>query len=128
MRNTILATLVLFLLAMVAMAADFDSYVYWVPSGTKKTVAWTAPEGGADGYEIYVWQLENSQRFLSGRVVFQNSIEITWKTPGHYIVYCRAFKDVGGVRQWSEWVNTLDPTVGLVNEHPRAWVLYVAPR
>lgn len=129
MRRLIMCAL-LFALSAASQAAavDFDAYVYWVTPGTKKAVAWTAPDTGADGFEIYVWQLENSKSFLAGRLVQTNSIEITWRTHGHYIIYCRAFKvDAYGAKKFSEWVNTLDPTVGEVNGKPRAWVLYVAP-
>ena len=126
MKKTIILVAIMLLVTALAQAADFDAYVYWVTPGTKKTVGWTAPEG-AEGYEIYVWQLEGSKRFLSGRILTTNSIEITWKTSGHYIIYCRAFSGTGDARTWSEWVNTLDPAVGEVNGQPRAWVLYVAP-
>jgi hypothetical protein len=125
MKRTFLLAIIFICLPVSAHAADFDAYVYWVTPGVKKIVAWEAPEGGADGYEIYVWQLEGAKRFLSGRIVTTNQIEITWKTHGHYIIYCRAFNGEGETRTWSEWVNTLDPLIGQVNGLPRAWVLYV---
>jgi hypothetical protein len=125
MKRIYLSAIVLTLFSVMAQAADFDAYVYWVTPGQKRIVAWEVPDGGADGYEIYVWQLEGARRFLSGRIVATNQIEITWKTHGHYIIYCRAFKGEGETRTWSEWVNTLDPLVGQVNGLPRSWVLYV---
>jgi hypothetical protein len=125
MKKTILSVMLSIIMAVAAHASDFDAYCYWVTPGEKKIVAWTPPEGGADGYEIYVWQLEGAKRFLSGRIVTTNQIEITWRTHGHYIIFCRAFCGEGTARTFSEWVNTLDPLVGQINGLPRAWVLYV---
>lgn len=127
MKKAILTVAFMLLVTALTYAADFDAYTYWVTPGTKKTVAWTAGDALTEGYEIYVWQMEGSRRFLSGRILATNQIEITWRTPGHYIIYCRAFKGSETAREWSDWVNTLDPTVGEVNGQPRAWVLYVAP-
>jgi hypothetical protein len=115
----------LFLFIVPATAfADLDAYEYWVQSGTIRSFEWSAVTG-ADGYELYIWQLEGSKRFLSGKIVFTNRHSVLWKTYGHYIVYVRHFKLVNGVRIFGEWGNSLDPKIGVVNGNPRAWVIYI---
>lgn len=122
----VIAVILSLVLAMAAtvQAADFDAYVYWVEPGTRKAIAWNPPEGGADGYELQIWRMETN------KVVYQTTatappFQILWKTPGHYIAYVRAFKGEGASKEYGEWRNTLDPTVGNVNGQPRAWVLLV---
>lgn len=128
LRKSFAALLFLFILfvmlAPLVRAADYDAYVYWVPPETRKPIFWTAPETGADGYEIYIWRME-SAKIMYQTTVTEPTITIRWRTRGTYIAYVRAFKIIDGVKQFGEWKNTLDPTVGEVNGKPRAWVLYV---
>lgn len=105
-------------------ASDFDGFVFWVESGSKRSVEW-APAENAEGYELYVWQMEGSKRFLSGRMVTAPKIEITWRTRGHYVVYARPWRTVDGSKVFGEWCNSLDPACGVVNGAPRAWALFV---
>lgn len=116
---------ILFLLiAPICRAADIDAYQHWVPSNTMKTVEWVATEG-ADGYEIYLVRVEDGKRALSGKLMLTNFHSIKFITPGHWVYYVRSYKTVNGVKQFGEWGNSLDPEVGIVNGHPRSWVVYV---
>jgi hypothetical protein len=123
-RNILLVLSFLLLFNSFSNAAILDAHEYWVPYNTAQAFEWIAVDGAA-GYEIYIWQLERSKRFLSGKIVTTNKHSIVWKTHGHYVVYVRHFKLVNGVRVFGEWGNSLDPAVGIVDGKPRAWVIYV---
>jgi hypothetical protein len=124
-KRIFLVVSLFFALSMTAMAFNnLDVYEYWVQSGTSRSFEWSAVPG-ASGYELYIWQLENSQRFLSGKIVTASTHTILWKTHGHYIVYIRHFKLVNGVRNFGEWGNSLDPAIGVVDGKPKAWIIYV---
>jgi hypothetical protein len=124
MKKLLALNLLLLVFASFAVAADFDAYVFWVPYGTQKTVEWN-PIKDASGYEIYAWQMEGEKRFLAGKIVTIPEVSVVWRTHGHYVLYVRAFKDVGGVRNFGAWGHSLDPAVGIVKGAPRAWALYV---
>lgn len=123
-RIAVLAIVAL-LAAAIVEAADFDAYVYWVTPGTRKTIAWNPPANGADGYDLQIWRMESSRIVYQTTVLGSSQFAILWKTPGHYVAYIRAFKGPVASREYGEWKNTLDPTVGSVNGQPRAWVLLV---
>jgi hypothetical protein len=121
------------LFAPLVRAADYDAYTYWLTPTLqadgrywiKKTVAW-APTAGAQGYEIYVWRLEDGVRLLVGRMTTEPKLEITWRTRGHYIFYIRSYvTKADGSKEFGVWCNSLDPAVGIVNGQPKAWVVYV---
>ena len=88
------------------------------------TVEWVAPQG-ADGFEVYVLRLETGAKLLAGKIVNEPRLTVTWRTPGHYVVYVRPYVTSGGVRVFGEWKNSLDPEIGIVNGQPKAWALYV---
>jgi hypothetical protein len=126
-RILIFAAFIAFLLAPLYVRADWFGHHYWVPSGTKKVIAWTA-EPGAIGYELQIRRMENGKTVYQARVVATQK-EITWKTPGHYVVYVRWYKLVDGVNTFGEWKNSLEPDSSLVlvggEWTPRAWVIIV---
>lgn len=125
LRNILLVFSFLLIFSTLSNAlSDLDAYEYWVPYNTSKAFEWS-PIDGADGYELYVWQLESSKRFLYGKIVYTNKHSIVWKTHGHYVVYVRHFKLVDGQRVFGEWGNSLNPEVGIVDGKPKAWVIYV---
>jgi hypothetical protein len=124
LRNILLVISFLFFFSNSSNSASLDAYEYWVSYNTPQAFEWAAVDG-ADGYELYIWQLEGLKMFLSGKIVTTNKHSIVWKTHGHYVVYVRHFKLVNGVRVFGEWGNSLDPTVGVVDGNPRAWVIYV---
>ena len=124
LRNILLVLSFLLFFSSFSNAEFLDAHEYWVPYSTSQAFEWAAVDG-ADGYELYIWQLEGLKIFLSGKIVTTNKHSIVWKTHGHYVVYVRHFKLVNGVRVFGEWGNSLDPTVGVVDGNPRAWVIYV---
>lgn len=108
-----------------ALPADYDGYVYWRPSGSVVVITWDA-DPAAEGYEIYVWRMENSTRLLAGKILTTNQHTITFKTHGTYIYYARGFyTDTSGIRQFTEWSNSLDARFAIVGDRARAWVIYV---
>lgn len=119
-----LALVVVFIHSPARAGSDFDGFVFWVESGTKRTVEW-APSANAEGYEIYVLRMEDGRKFLSGWMVTAPKIEITWRTRGHYTVFARPWRTVDGAKLFGGWCNSLDPACGLVGGSPRAWALFV---
>lgn len=115
---------VILLAAGSASALDFDAYTYWVEPNTVKEFDW-APVQDAEGYEIYVYCLERSKSYLVGRTVTYPTHKIRFQTPGHYVLYARAFVTRDGTRVWGEWKNSLEADCGIVNGQPRPWVIYV---
>jgi hypothetical protein len=71
--------------------------------------------------------MEGGLRFLNGRITTAKSITINWKTRGHYIAYVRAYKDIEGIRQWSEWTRSIDAASSMVGGVAHPWIVYVAP-
>ena len=130
MKKIVLVLLFILLYFSPVYSADFDSYVYWVTqpvnstTGVKKTISWDIPDGGADGYEFKIWRMETSQIIYQTKLV-SNQITVNWKTPGTYYPYVRSYKGPIATREYSEWINSLDPTVAVVNGKPKAWVIYV---
>ena len=124
LRNILLVLSFLFIFINPSDAKYLDAYEYWVPYNNPQAFEWAAVDG-ADGYELYIWQLEGPKRFLSGKIVTTNKHSIVWKTHGHYVIYVRPFKMVDGQRQFGAWGNSLDPAVGIVDGAPRAWVIFV---
>ena len=124
MKKIILSLFFILLFLSPVYSADFDSYVYWVTAGTKKTIQWDIPTEGADGYEFKIWRMETSRIVYQTKLI-SNQITVTWKTPGVYYPYVRAYKGPIATRQYGEWFNALDPTVAIVNGKPKAWVLLV---
>jgi len=126
--KTILAVFALLLMVGTGWAmSDFDAYVYAVPYNTLKTVSWApppAPYESHDGYEYSVFRMETARMVLTGNTT-NSSVTIRFKTHGMYVLYVRSFKLINGVKRYGEWGNSLDPTVGIVNGQPRAWVVYV---
>lgn len=111
------------LICPLAVAADFDAYVYWISPGTRRTVEWNAAPG-ADGYEIIVRRMESGKDLYSGTVT-DTRITIKFSTTGHNVIYLRAFKGAGATREYGEWKTTLDPSFAVVNSVPKAWVMAV---
>lgn len=121
----LLVVVVLLIACTVYSAEDFDAYVYWTPSGTKEIITWD-PVVGAEGYEIYIYVMETGQKLLTGRILATNFHEVTFKTKSrHYVYFCRAFWVRDGVKVFGEWSDSLDGTLALVGDRPRAWVIYV---
>lgn len=123
-KKILLVVSFLFLFCIPSIAINLDVYEYWLPYNTSHAFEWSAVDGAA-GYEIYIFRLEDSKKFLSGKIVFTNKCSIVWKSHGHFIVYVRHFKLVNQIRVFGEWGSSLDPAVGIVDGKPRAWVIYV---
>ena len=107
----------------IATAADFDAYVYWTDPGTRKAIE-GVPVDGAEGYELQVRRMESNKTVYSGTTAGPK-LTINWRTTGHYVAYVRSFRTGAAGKEYSEWKNTLDPTVGIVNGQPKAWVVLV---
>lgn len=124
---TMMCLSILAMCVSVSYAADFCAYCYWVPSGTKRTIAWAA-EPEAVGYEIQIRKMESGKTVYQNRVV-NTYLEINWKTSGHYVVYVRWYKLIGVVNTFSEWKNSLEPDSSLVLAggvlKQMAWVIIV---
>jgi hypothetical protein len=127
MKKIVLSLFFILLFLSPGYSADFDSYVYWVIPGTKKTIQWDTPIEGADGYEFKIWRMETSQVVYQTKII-SNQITITWKTPGIYYPYVRSYKGPIATRVYTEWINALDPTVAVVNGKSKAWAIYVPMR
>lgn len=111
------------LICPLAIASDFEAYVYWIDPGTRRTIAWDAAPG-ADGYEIIVRRMESGRDLYKGTVT-DTKITIKFSTTGHNVIYLRAFKGAGEAREYGEWKTTLDPSFAVVNSVPKAWVMAV---
>jgi hypothetical protein len=120
----LVALVVVFAHTPASAGSDFDGFVFWVESGTRRTVEWV-PAENAEGYELYVLRMEDQRRFLSGWLTTAPKIDITWRTRGHYIVFARPWRTVDGAKLFGEWCNSLNPVCGVVAGSPRAWALYV---
>ena len=122
-----IALAILFVAIACTAYADWFGHSYWVPAGTKRSIAWTA-EPGAVGYELQIRRMENGKTVYQARIVGTQR-EITWKTPGHYVAYVRWYKLVNGVNIFGEWKNSLEheSSLVLVGETwtPRVWVIIV---
>lgn len=137
-RQTIAMVLVLlfvFCLPTISTAVDIDAYIHWAAPTAHadgvyidRTISWDAVEG-AEGYEVYLRRIEDGRLFLSGKIVLTNLHIIRFKTSGMYVYYTRSFKTIDGVKQYSEFVNSLDATSSIVivdsEIKQRAWVVYV---
>ena len=130
MKKIVLILLFILFFFSPVYSVDFDSYIYWITqpvnttTGVKKTISWDVPLQGADGYEFKIWRMETSQVVYQTKLI-SNQITVTWKTPGIYYPYVRSYKGPIATREYSEWINSLDPTVAVVNGKPKAWVIYV---
>jgi hypothetical protein len=116
--------LALLLISVSAYAVDFDGMTYWQKPQTPTTISW---DGNGDGYEVYVWQMENGLRYLSGRMTTEKKLVVNWATRGHYIVYVRQYNDIKGVRTWTPWIRSIDSESATVGGVPHPWIVYVAP-
>lgn len=105
-----------------------DAYIHWVRAYTQRIVEWAAVDG-VDGYEIYLERVEDGRTALRGKLLGTNTHTIKFVTPGHWVYYVRWFKmsssPGGTTKEYGEWGKCTDSTVGVVNGHPRAWVVYV---
>lgn len=128
-RSALIALILIILLLLLTVAAsradDFRAYVHWVPYSTIKEISWSPPATGpVDGYEYYLQQLENGRAYARA-VIAVNKINIRFKTHGHYVLWVRAYKTVGGAKEWGPWANSLDPAFGMVSGEMSPWVAYV---
>jgi hypothetical protein len=124
----IAVVIALFFLASAAIAMeDYDAYTYVVPYNQSKTVAWSPPDAATvpNGYEWYFLRMDSGVKVSSGTVTAPSLTVSHFRTHGVLVIYVRPFWIVNGVKQFGEWGNSLDSSVGVVNGQPHAWVIYV---
>jgi hypothetical protein len=124
--NTIMSLALTLLLSVVAAFGmdDYNAYTYAVAYNTKKTIAWATTAVQATGYEYYFSRLEDQKKLAVGTVA-QSTVTVTFKTHGHWVINVRSFTTTNGVKRYGAWGNSLDPSVGVVQGNPQAWVIYV---
>lgn len=82
----------------------WDCRIYIVDNPTQ-TFAWSASEGGPDGYEFRAWNFETNQSWYYNTTT--TTITIARPRAGLYKFYVRAYK--GTPKVYSEWAASDNP-------------------
>ena len=120
MKKIMLSLAFVLLTCALSQAADFDAYVYWVYPGTRRTIVWDPPAGGADKYEVAIYRMNSGRNIYQGFVT-EPKITVLFRSAGLDVVYIRAIKGA----EIGEWQNTLSPGTSTVNGQSKPWAILV---
>jgi len=128
MKKSILSLMITAILAVSGVpAAAFeakDFVTYFGTTDESITVSWDENSPAPERYEVVLYHVERRTDGPSVSVVLP-PIVLRLPRTGHYIAKIRACDG----EDYSEWAESIDPAIAVVDGQPRGWWIYghVAP-